>query len=136
MDLKSAYTQISERSLTSADASIASGIQESATFFAYHAFESLGGALCSSVGEVYSKGHSRKINQFVAASRRGKLRVRISHDVAYVGMVLSSFRNKSLYPEELASGAVELPSDFITLSNAKDIVKRVKGVTRKVVREL
>lgn len=136
MDLKDAYAEIARRSLDSADANISASIQESATFFAYHAFESLGGALCSSIGEMYSMEHAKKINQFIAASKRGKLRLKIARDVAYVGMVISSIRNKCLYPEELASGGVRLPSDFITLSNAQDLVKRVRGVARKVDREL
>lgn len=111
-------------------------MQESVAFSSYHAFESLGGALCSSVGVTYHRKHPTKINQFVAVANRGGLRAKIGRDVAIVASLVSSIRNNCLYPNDIGGGVIELPRDFIDLNDAKDMLKRTKGLYKKVKRQL
>lgn len=126
MALKADYMDIANRSILAAEAIASVNLQEAISFFAYHAFESMGGALCEHLNVTYPKSHDKKINQFVAVS--GKTNHQKS--VKRVAERLESLRNVLLYPQELSDGAYLRPSQQITLDQAKDLLKRVKGVYR------
>lgn len=114
MDLKDAYLEVAERSLKSAESALSVDIHETGTFLSYHAFESIGGALCASAKEPYPRGHRKKINAFVSVSSRGALRKAIGYDVAMVAILVSSLRNQCLYPHMDAGGTVTAPSVTLT----------------------
>lgn len=131
MKLKDAYLEIVQRSIEAAEVTLSASLQEAASFHAYHAFESLGGALCASLGEEYSMEHTKKINQFVAIANRGMFRQHIGHGVSNVAMIISSIRNKCLYPQE-SNDEVISPNQFIDDTDVSDLLKRVKGICNKV----
>jgi|HubBroStandDraft_2_1064218.scaffolds.fasta_scaffold285257_3 hypothetical protein len=54
MDLSDAYTEIAERSMQASEAALSEGLQESSGFLVYHAFESIGGALCYAKNRSYA----------------------------------------------------------------------------------
>ena len=131
MRLQNAYMEIASRSLETAEVLADTGYQEAVTFYAYHAFESLGGVLCSSYGEHYPSGHTGKINAFVAVARR----CRIGVSVARVAIRIDSMRNRCLYPTEIIPvQSYETPSQAISLTDARDILRRVKGIYRLIRR--
>lgn len=123
-----AYRSISERSVDTAEALIEKEIFENAIFHSYHAFESIGGALCHSQGLHFPRKHISKTNQFqVAANRR-----RIGRGVGALAIAISSLRSESLYPYQNPDGSIESPERRFNKTTAKDLLKRVKGVKRKV----
>lgn len=132
-----AYLEIATRYIQSCDGHMAHGIniQEVIGFKAYHAFESLGGAFNSHYGHNVPKGHVTKINTFVTNSRHS-MQLK-SHNVAVVAMLLTSMRNKYLYPESIG-GTFKNPKDQISLTDAKKMVSRVRGIMKgvaKIVRQ-
>ncbi len=130
MELKHAYVDISRRALLAADLMLKAGLPEAVGFYAYHAFESIGGALCASVGEDYPMGHDSKIHQFVAVAMRKWLYKRVT-DVSEVAQSLTHLRNKLLYPR-LMGDEIILPSEVISQKEAETLLKRVKGICKKV----
>ena len=60
MDEKQAYFRVAERSIEASSELVIKNHQESSAFFSYHAFESLGGAVCSHVNVVYSMSQSSR----------------------------------------------------------------------------
>jgi hypothetical protein len=130
MELKEAYIVISKRALQVAEVALVAEIYEATGFYAYHAFESMGGALCAAVGEDYSLGHQKKINQFLAVSNRGRLRHQIGHEVSVVATLLAD-RNELLYPQQVDDQVI-LPNQVLSRVEAKDLLKRVKGICKKV----
>lgn len=131
MDLHNAYLSVAERSVQAADSLIGNNIQESATFYSYHAFESMGGALCEKNGERYHpKSHPAKINLFKTVAHRCGIGV----SVATVAIIAASIRNGCLYPNETAIGDFDTPDSRISISDAKDLLRRVKGVLKTVKR--
>jgi hypothetical protein len=135
MELKDAYVEISNRALLTAETNLVAGISEAAGFYAYHAFESMGGALCTSVGEDYSFSHTKKIHQFIAVSKRRGLRNKIGHQVLGVAGMLAD-RNQLLYPQQQIDNQVKLPSQVLSQTEAKSLLKRVKGICKKVEKYL
>ena len=133
MDLKDAYHKVARRSMESADTLLNRGIQESSAFYSYHAFESIGGALCESRGMRYHPlSHHNKINQFkLVAGRCG-----VGTGVAKVALIVASVRNGCLYPNQASGGAFETPDQHITVHAAGDMLRRVKGICRVVERVL
>ena len=129
MDEKSAYSSVARRAISSSVKLATAKLQESSAFHAYHAFESLGGELCVHYGQTYPRKHPEKIKRFLTLSRRsGNQR-----GVAEVAITLNSLdRNLMLYPRRLPTGAFEVPSNRLTVSDAKDLVRRVKGIRRVV----
>jgi HEPN domain-containing protein len=131
MELKNAYVKVSRRAILAAEAMLRAGLPEATGFHAYHAFESMGGALCTSVGEDYSMGHAHKINQFTGVANRRGLRNKIGTGVLEVAMSLTAFRNQLLYPQ-LMEGKVILPEEVISQKEAETLLKRVRGICKKV----
>lgn len=136
MDLKDAYMEVAKRSLDSAEAALSANVQEAAGFHSYHAFESTGGALCASTGDAYPRDHTKKVNHFVHIANRRAFHPTIGQNVAFVASLVSSIRNRCLYPEEQPDGSVRTPDQVLSLSDAKDLKKRVGGVYRKVAKHL
>jgi len=129
MDEKSAYMRIAERSVIASKKLADDRKQESSAFFSYHAFESLGGALCAHLAMRYSLNHGAKINQFIAAAKR----TRCEHGVARVAIIIGSVeRNKCLYPSVEGPGAYSLPESRLTSTDAKDLCRRVSGLVSKI----
>jgi len=134
MNESKAYMRIAERSIKSAE-TLCDVIQESSAFCSYHAFESLGGALCRHLGFHYPKGHIKKLNQFVA--RASAVDNRFQKSVSLLNIVLVSLdRNKLLYPAPLPDGSVDLPENRLRSSDASDLMKRVRGIMTKLQRFL
>lgn len=131
MNEDEAYLEIAERFIDSCDSHInnAINIQEVVGFKAYHAFESLGGAFNSHYGHNVPKGHEKKINAFVANSRHNP-QIK-NHNVALVAMLVTSMRNKYLYPE-LVGNTYKNPKDQISMTDARIMVSRVKGILKQV----
>lgn len=128
-----AYLDVAERFIDSCEQHIANNIniQEVLGFKAYHAFESIGGAYNSHFGYNVPKSHVRKINTFVTNSRhRHGLN---PHAIAALAIVLSSVRNKYLYPEYVGSD-YKTPKEQVSLTDARTTVNRVRGVVRGVSR--
>lgn len=126
-----AYLEIAERFIDSCDGHVQHeiNIQEVIGFKTYHAFESLGGAFNSHYEHTVPKGHERKINAFVANSR-GNQQVN-GHNVAVVAILVASLRNKYLYPE-FVNETFKNPKDQLSMTDAKEMIKRVKGILRQV----
>jgi len=121
------YRRIAERyaeasQLTNNDVPEASG------FSAYHAFESIGCAWIRYHGQhVPLRPHSAKINVFVRLSH-GQ---RFGRGVATLAILMNSLRNEMLYPAQ-DGGAYVLPETRISSTNARDLLRRVRGVIRQV----
>jgi hypothetical protein len=128
-----AYLEIAQRFIDSCDKHINNGIniQEVVGFKTYHAFESLGGAFNSHYGHNVPMGHAKKLNAFVNNSKHNP-QVN-NHNVAVIAMLLSSMRNKYLYPEQIG-GTYKNPKDQISMTDARTMVNRVKGILRQVER--
>jgi len=126
-----AYMEIAERFILSCDKSIKCSIdvQEVIGFKAYHAFESLAGAYNSHHGYHVPTSHVKKINAFVSNSNRDTSVG--GYNIAILAMVLSSMRNKYLYPD-LVCGIYKTPKDQLSMTDAKKIVSRVKGIMKNI----
>lgn len=126
-----AYLDVAIRYLSSCDQHIAGGVglQEVIGFNGYHAFESIGGAFNAHLGYSVPRSHVRKLNAFVSAARNSHLVD--ARAVAALAMILSSTRNLYLYPEKTPLG-YKPPKDQISISDAKRLVSRVKGIVRKI----
>ncbi len=136
MKLKDAYIEVTERSIDAAEATLAADRHEATAFYSYHAFESLGGAFCISLGQAYSTDHAKKINQFVAATRTHTTTRGIGLTIANIAIEVFSLRNKCLYPQELVSGSSTTPSQHITKKKAEKLLRKVKGVTAKMKKQI
>ena len=80
-------------------------------------------------GSRYSRGHNRKINQFISLS----IGYRLGHSVAVVATILNSIgRNSLLYPNELPTGNFEVPQNILSVTNARDLLRRVRGIKNRV----
>ena len=126
-----AYLRVAQRYLESCEQHIAHNIniQEVIGFKAYHSFESIGGALCSHYGNRVPRSHVRKLNAFVAtANNSPNINYRI---IAILAMTLSSMRNKYLYPENTGT-TFDLPENQISISHARKLVKRIRGIIRQI----
>lgn len=128
MSLNEAYREIAIRALDAAHAALAARRQEKATFLAYHAFESLGGALSATKAQPYPLKHQRKLNQFVALAQPYKF----GRAVAALAITLASLRNRCLYPEEHPGGVVTVPKDVVPESLARSLLSRVGGIARSL----
>jgi len=131
MNEKEAYLKIAERTLDSSEKLINEGLQETSGFYTYHAFESLGGALCAHFNREYPQGHDKKINQFIATS--SKVDNQFKRAVSEVATILQSFgRNNFLYPDRQPNGSIQLPQDKLTKTDAQDMLRRVKGIRNRL----
>lgn len=127
--LPQSYLRVAHRSLAAADAAIAHNIQEKAGFLAYHAFESTGGALCSSRGVTYHPAsHLKKMHRFVATAGPE----RFGAAVAQVAAEVASLRNALLYPRVLQNGYIGMPEDVLTNTQATRLVGRVRALEARV----
>lgn len=131
-ELKNAYLEEAERSLSASTSLEKAHIQEKVCFLTYHAFESLGGAYASSRGQTYPPSHVRKLNQFAASVTGRSYR----WAVANLTIKLASVRNSMLYPTILANGDVVGSKDRISMSHASNLRKRVAGLFRKMKKDL
>lgn len=129
-DLRDAYLQICDRSLRAADASKAARVHEKSCFLSYHALESLGGAFAASRGHSYPRGHQGKMNCFVSLVRPTKH----ARSTAALAIMLSSLRNRALYPSADGRGAIRGPSVAVTEASVRDIPKRVRGLAARLRR--
>lgn len=126
------YERIAERAVDAAQHLSAVSIQESMTFYAYHAFESIGAALISSSSRHIPRSHLRKLNQFVAVAR---LR-RYGTDVAQLSIQLQNLRNQCLYPIKQPGGTAQRPEEVLTLPQAQRLLQRVRGIVTRIRRDL
>lgn len=126
-----AYLEIAKRYIDSCEGLIANevNIQEAIGFKTYHAFESLGGAYNSHNGHFVPDVHARKINAFVANSKHDHLVN--NHTISVVAILVASLRNKYLYPE-LVGATYKSPKDQLSITDAKKMVSRVKGILRQI----
>jgi len=126
--LSSTYLGIAERSLVAAQATQDRGLSEKTCFLTYHAFESLGGAWAASAKVAYPLSHPKKLNTFVTLTRARSY----GRTVAYLAIVLSSLRNRSLYPQTKPGGAVVAPKDNINPTVAVTLLRRTSGLALAV----
>lgn len=133
MNEDEAYLDIAQRFLQSCEQHIqnAINIQEVIGFESYHVFESIAGAFNSHYGHNVPKGHPQKLNAFVANSRHNQHVDSIA--VATIAMTLNRMRDKYLYPEK--NGTVyKRPQEQISLTDAKTLVRRIRGIVRQIER--
>ncbi len=129
MNEKDAYLRIASRAIESAEYLANYKLQENSAFFSYHAFESIGGALCNHYNQIYPRSHIGKINQIITTAKRAG----IQRSVTVVATILNSLgRNNLLYPNPQSSGGFTVPEMKLTVSNSKDLLRRVKGIKRVV----
>jgi len=130
MPQAAAYLRVAERSLQSANAILPVAIQEIAGFLAYHAFESLGGALCVHHGKKPPKvPHLAKIQMFQGFANGHPF----GPDVARVAILVQSIRNDLLYPSRVTSGGLaEAPDEIYTLADATDLINEVTNVLGQI----
>ena len=129
MDEKNAYLNISSRAIEAAEKLCDENLQENSAFFSYHSFESAGGALCAHNGNRYPRGHNRKINQFIRTATGYGL----GHSVAVVATILNSIgRNSLLYPNELPTRDFQVPQNILSVTNARDLLRRVRGIKNRI----
>lgn len=133
MNEDEAYLDIANRYLESCEEHISNNIniQEVIGFKSYHAFESIGGAFNSHFGHPVPKSHVGKLNTFIANARHNP-HVN-GRAIATVAILMHSVRNKYLYPESSGSSFI-IPKQQISLTSAKDAVRRVKGIIRQIER--
>ena len=139
ISLHEAYLNIAHRYIESTEILIEneSNIQEVIGFKTYHIFESLGGAFIAYVKQPIPIGHEKKINAFVANYKTKKIAKISPKVIAKLAITLNSLRNKMLYPEyipplpSIPIGLLE-PEQQITLADAKQLFKQVKGITTAI----
>ena len=126
-----AYLNISKRYLESCEKHISNrvNLQEIIGFKSYHAFESIAGAFNSHFRHTVPKSHVRKLNSFVANARHN--RYVNSRAIATLAMTLNGVRNLCLYPEK-DGGNYKLPMNRLSMKDAKELVRRVKGIVNKI----
>jgi len=125
-----AFVRIAERSLDAANAILPAAIQEAAGFYAYHAFESLGGALCVHHGHQPPRTpHSSKIIAFQGFANEHPF----AGDVATLAIIVESLRNDLLYPSRpTPEGLTHVPDERYTLDNARDLIKDVTNLLGQI----
>jgi hypothetical protein len=121
------YRRIAERYGVAADL-VNPDIPEACGFAAYHTFESIGCAWIRHQGRQVPRGHRAKINKFVTLVRRESFR----RGVAYVAILTNALRNRMLYPSDDGTGNYVLPEDVLSARDAEDLLRRVRGVARRV----
>jgi hypothetical protein len=133
MDPKSAYIQVAFRYMNGAQVTLRDHLSEVSGFCSYHAFESIGGAVCFVRNRAYSqRSHTKKINQFMSASHA----FAFSHSVSRVAILLASVRNECLYPEYLPDGSMELPEQKLSVTDASILFQRVGGVISSITKQI
>lgn len=133
MNSKDGFVRVAIRYLSASQAALAANIREASAFCAYHAFESVGGAVCSVRNRKYSvRSHRKKMNQFQAASNAFPF----SHAVARVVVLVASVRNEALYPELLPDGSVTLPESTFSQTEAATLLHRVRGVVLSIISQI
>ena len=133
MNEDEAYLEIAQRFIDSCEQHLNNGInyQEVIGFKSYHAFESIAGAYNSHYGYTVPRSHQRKLNSFVTNCRRDRQVNSVA--IATIAMTINSMRNKYLYPEP--DGATfRTPRSQLSLSNARDMVRRINGIIRQIER--
>ena len=133
MSLEQGYLDVAEHSLETANACLKTDATEAVGFHSYHSFESLGGAFVTANGKDYPRrSHPKKINVFVTETNKGYISGRFRKSLHTLAIKLISLRNDCLYPLELADGSVRLPRQVLTESDARQVLKRVKGVDKDI----
>lgn len=123
-----AYVEVAERALNAAKGALEKGIHEKAGFLGYHAFESTGGAFCSSRGIPVPRSHKAKITTFVAAARNE----RSGRTIAKLAIAYGSLRNPLLYPKPLQNGTMQRPQEFITPAQTTRLLGRTKALLEDI----
>lgn len=128
--MKTRFIRVAERAAVAADAALAAGTHEKASFLAYHAFESSGSALGIHVGLDMGKSvsHPAKLNRF----RQAAAQVGMSKQVALLAVRLAPMRNRFLYPEQLPDGTLISPEDQITPAKTAQLLREVRHVVTAV----
>nr|WP_294858393.1 hypothetical protein [uncultured Fluviicola sp.] len=133
MNEDEAYLEVAQRFIDSCEQHINYGInyQEVIGFKSYHAFECIAGAYNSHYGHNVPLSHARKLNSFVTNCRHDHHVNREA--IAAIAMTINSMRNKYLYPE--INGAIyKTPKNQISLTNARQMVRRINGIIRQIER--
>ena len=131
MNEDEAYLNISKRYLESCEQHISNGVnlQEVIGFKGYHAFESIAGAFNSHFGHTVPKSHVKKLNSFVAHACHSRHINGMA--IATLAMTFNGVRNLYLYPEKDGSN-YKVPMNSLSMTNAKELVRRVKGIVKKI----
>lgn len=127
--VSAAYMRVAERSLGAGSDAAGGGFQEKAGFLAYHAFESVGGALCEARGVRYHPAsHHAKLSRFVQTARQE----RFARAAAALASQVGSLRSRALYPRSIGNGQIELPEDVITNAEARRLLGRIRALQQTV----
>jgi hypothetical protein len=131
MNEDEAYLEVAQRFIDSCEQHLNHGInyQEVVGFKSYHAFESIAGAYNSHYGHNVPMSHARKLNSFVTNCNHDPQVNRIA--IATIAMTINSMRNKYLYPEH-SGGTYRTPQNQLSLTNARDMVRRIHGIIRQI----
>lgn len=121
------YQRIADR-YSEASELVNQDIPEAGAFTAYHAFESTGSAWIRQMGQNVPRAHRAKIDNFVKLSRGYPF----GKGAATLATLLNALRNNMLYPIQDKSGNYILPETQMSAANSKDLLRRVRGIIRKV----
>lgn len=122
------YQRIAERYADASDR-LNQDIPEAGAFTAYHAFESTGCAWIRHLShKVPRSPHKAKIDSFVKLSRGYSF----GTGAATLAIHLNALRNNMLYPIADKYGSYILPETQMSAANSKDLLRRVRGIMRKV----
>ena len=133
MNEDEAYLSIAQRFIRSCEFHLQeqTNLQEVVGFDSYHAFESIGGAYNSHYGHQVPRGHTGKLNSFVAHSRNN--RHVNPRAIAALAMTLNSMRNRYLYPDRDGNN-FSTPEELISMTDVRLIVQRVRGIINVIER--
>jgi len=108
-------------------------VPEASAFAGYHAFESTGCAWIRHFSRAVPRSpHRAKINAFVRLAHGYPF----GRGAATLAATLNALRNEMLYPVPDNRGGFILPERRMSASNARDLLRRVRGVMQQVQRNL
>jgi hypothetical protein len=122
MPLVPAFIRVAERSLSAAEAALTRAVHEKAGFLGYHAFESAGGAYCTSRNvQFHPANHPEKMRRFVVACRHERFALK----AAALAAEIVALRNALLYPRRLADNHVVRPEQVISEAQVRRLLGRI-----------
>lgn len=136
MTITEAFAEIAERAVDAASSGETANLSEVTGFYSYHWVESTGGAWCPHVGlsaDAYRRlRHEDKLTAFVKSARGH----RFEKQARELAIVVSSLRNRFLYPVNDGAGSFSTPQYELNMSGAKCLLARARALFKSVKYQL
>lgn len=134
MTEKEIYIEIAQRYIQCCQQQLTHNInyQESIGFNTYHAFESIAGAVNCHLGHPILGSHAKKLNSLIINYRNNRFASINPKTLATLAIVLSSMRNKFLYPHKSLVGMIA-PSEQISITQARQLTSQINGIITRLV---